>query len=112
MAERKMFRVTSHRFRFGTKQPGERWFSSYDAALADVKERLGQDWLHKDARGSGSNLPDLEIEHDGATWKRTSSYKYSEMPQSSGKQSEFGYVLVEELRRPSQPFVSPFGKID
>ena len=107
-SEIKMFRVTSHHFRFGSDQPGERWFGSYDAALADVKKRLGDDHFHPDARGMEPDRSEVQIQHEGVEWKRVWSRKYSEMPQSTGKQTEFGHVLVEELRRPPPPFVNPF----
>lgn len=105
-----MFRVTSHHFRYGSEQPGERWFNSYEAAQSDAKNRLGEKRFHPAARRTESDATEFEVEHEGVMWRRVWSCKYSEMPQSSGKQDEFGYVLVEELRRPSPPFINPFEK--
>ena len=107
-AELKMFRVTSHQFRYASEQRGERWFDSYEAAQHDVKQRLGEERFHPDARRTESDTAHVEVQHEGMTWKRVWSCRYSEMPQSSGKQDQFGYVLVEEMRRPSPPFVNPF----
>ena len=105
-----MFRVTSRHFRYGSKQPGERWFASYEAAQSDAKDRLGDDRFHPDARRTESDITEAEVQHEGVAWTRVWSCKYSEMPRSRPSQGEFGYVLVEELRRPAPPFVNPFDK--
>lgn len=110
-SEIKIFRVESHGFRYGSQQPEVRWFDSYEAALADVKLRLGEQRFHPDARGNQPDYTPVDVQHDGVAWKRIMSRRFSEMPQSSGKQGEFGHVLLEELRRPappSPPLVSPF----
>ena len=69
-SEIKIFRVTSHHFRFGSEQPGERWLHSYEAALADVKTRLGEKRFHPDARGIESDAADVLIQYEGVEWKR------------------------------------------
>lgn len=110
MSEIKMFRVSSHHFRYGSEQPAERWFNSYEAALSEIKQRLGEWRFHPDARRTESGPTAYEVEHDGVTWKCVWFSKYSEMPRSSGKQHEFGHALIEEMRRPSPPFINPFAK--
>ena len=112
MSEIKAFRVTSHHFRYGSEQPEERWFNSYEAALSEVKQRLGEGRFHPDARRTQSGATAYEVENDNVTWKCIWFSKYSEMPRSSGKQQEFGYALIEEMRcsPPLAPLTNPFAK--
>jgi hypothetical protein len=102
------FRVTSHRMRYGLDQP-ERWLDRYEDAVAEVKNRLGLQNFHKLARSTRFEQREgATYEHDGFTWTCVSRSNYSQMHRSSGQQDAYGFVRVEEVRRPSPPFVNPF----
>jgi hypothetical protein len=102
------FRVTSHRMRYGIVQP-ERWFDRYEHAEAEVKKRLGLQRFHQVPRWTRFEYGEgATCQHDGFTWTCTSRSEYSQMPRSSRQQGAYGFVRVEELRRPSPPFVNPF----
>jgi hypothetical protein len=102
------FRVTSHRMRYGIVQP-EGWFYRFEDAEAEVKKRLGLQSLHKEARCIRFEQREgATYEHDGFTWTCVSHSHYSQTVRSSSQQDTYGFVRVEELRRPSPPFVNPF----
>jgi len=102
------FRVTSHRMRYGIVQP-ERWFDRFEDVEAEIKKRLGLQRLNKPARSTRFEQREgATYEHDGFTWTCVFRRDYSQIHQSSGQQDAYGFVRVEEARRPSPPFVNPF----
>jgi hypothetical protein len=89
----------------------ERWFFKSEDAETEVKTRLGLERLNKWAREKrwesvGSDAPTCE--HEGFTWTPAHRREYSQTFRSSGEQGTHGFVRIDEMHRPSPPFVNPF----